>query len=276
MFGILLLAFCPDLCADQSHTKKCDPKPTLPVPAISQQDNTADLHGKQKQDINANVKITNLPERDFYDKAPVWINFSLAVITLGTGIVVGWQAIETRRAAQATVIAAESAKQSGEAYVEVERAWLTVETGTIPDEFEPDPMRAEFITILPVVTNCGKTPAGVVEGFIKQIRLKNGQKLPSDPDYSDEKCKVKLDFLLPPGKGTQPMLVKVAAIDFISFRHCEETLYIYGFIKYSILKQQEDRETRFCFKYIVPRGFDSQPRGFSQALDAPSSYTRWT
>ncbi len=103
MFGMLLVILGPNCHADQVKTEKSNQKPATPVLTIpKQQQDSTTLKSEKQKDIHADVKIVNPPEKDFYDKAPVWINLVLVVVALGTGIVIGWQAWETRKAAEAS------------------------------------------------------------------------------------------------------------------------------------------------------------------------------
>jgi hypothetical protein len=103
IFGMLLVVFCANSCADQVQAKQSNQKVATPVAVIPQQQHDgATLQGKEQKDVHADVKIVNPPQKDIYDKAPVWINFALVLVALGTGIVIGWQSFETRKAAEAT------------------------------------------------------------------------------------------------------------------------------------------------------------------------------
>lgn len=79
VFGVLLVVLCPNCGAEQIQRKQGDEKPPAPVTAIPQQQrNTTDPQGgKSEEDIHADVKIVNPPQKDFYDKAPVWISIAL-------------------------------------------------------------------------------------------------------------------------------------------------------------------------------------------------------
>ena len=103
IFWMFLVVFCANCSARNIQGKDSHQRPTAPVPAIPQQQHdSSTLKAEKQQDIHAKVEVVNTPKKDFYDKAPVWINLVLVVVAVGTGITVGWQAWETRKAAEAT------------------------------------------------------------------------------------------------------------------------------------------------------------------------------
>src|SRR5580704_3826890 len=110
IFWMFLIVLCADCGAHQVQAKDNRQKPAAPVLTVpQQQDNGAPLNGEKQKDIHADVKIVNPPQKDFYDKSPVWMNLALVIVALGTGVVIGWQAWETRRAATGAEGAAEAA-----------------------------------------------------------------------------------------------------------------------------------------------------------------------
>lgn len=202
-------------------------------------------------------------ETPHWYESPEWV---LVIVGIVTAFVIGWQSYETRRAA-------ESSAESGQAFISAERAWVLVETGTIPDDFQPDPNRVQVFQIWPVVINRGRTAGRVTGGLIKRIEIPTDATLPPEPDYTGDMGEI--NFVLAPNVHVQPMHISMDAGDFIRLRQGQGKLYIYGFITYSDIGEQT-RETRFCFVYFVPSGFTAQPRGFYHAADVPPPYTRCT
>ena len=171
IFGMFLAVLGSNCRAGQVQAKDGYQQPATPIPMVSQQQDGANLNSKQaKQDIHANVEIINPPQKDFYDKAPVWINLTLVVVALGTGIVIGFQSIETRRAAQAAEVAARAALKQADHIANTERAWL------IPKITQPNDRDVMSLNIredswtLPIevtFTNLGKTPAVGVRALME-------------------------------------------------------------------------------------------------------------
>jgi hypothetical protein len=128
IFGVLLVIFCADGRASQVQPKNNHQEPAAPVSTVpQQQENGAGLNGEKQKDIHADVKIVNPPEKDFYDKAPVWMNLALVVVALGTGIVIGWQSWETRKAAKGAQRAADASFAQIQLTKSKERARLRIE-----------------------------------------------------------------------------------------------------------------------------------------------------
>jgi hypothetical protein len=128
IFWMFLIVLCADCGAHQVQAKDNRQKPAAPVLTVpQQQDNGAPLNGEKQKDIHADVKIVNPPQKDFYDKSPVWMNLALVIVALGTGVVIGWQAWETRRAATGAEGAAEAALAQIEMVKDKERAHFSIE-----------------------------------------------------------------------------------------------------------------------------------------------------
>lgn len=192
------------------------------------------------------------------------------LFTLG---VVIWQTTATSKAAKAAERTAEAALRQADHMVASERAWIMVDTGEIPDDFEPDPNALQYMELRPIVRNCGKTIARIKMISVRAHAVTKPTDLPVDPEYRGS---VDLALLpLPPAAVIQPAKVMVDLRDFIGYREGRSLLYIYGFVDYQVL-DIEERKTRFCFKYVVPGGFSGMKRGFYIATDVPKKYTQST
>ena len=129
---MFLIVFCTYGGADQVQAKKGHQQPAAPVAVVSQQQpDRPSPRSEDQKDIHAQVEIINPPQKDFYDKVLVWINALLVLVAAGTGIVIYWQAVETRNAANGAKEAAVAALQQVELTREKERARLYVEPGTL-------------------------------------------------------------------------------------------------------------------------------------------------
>jgi hypothetical protein len=242
---------------------------TAPTPLVTPKDCSSeafkdDPECKKTEDKPSTVVISKLPtadisiQRNANRDLPDWIAFGAGILLTAVGI---WGIIVARRGVIATEVAANAAKASGDAFVDAERAWILVETGVIPDDFEPDPTRLEIFEIAPVIANRGRTTGRVVGGFIAQIQPKSTAEIPPEPDYSGKMGRAQVDFVLAPGGLVQPLRVNLSAQDFVALRHGERKLYVYGFVAYSDIGKQI-RESHFCFTYYVPEGYTAQKRGF--------------
>ncbi len=166
IFGMLLIVFCAYGHANQIQAKKTDQKPSSPIATIpNQQDNGASLNGEKQNDIQADVKIVNPPQKDFYDKAPVWINIVLVVVALGTGIVISLQSLETRNAAQAALKSVRLQEAQYKQWVEI-GGWRNLTSDPIPEDttltlgFEVRNTTNFPLTLKHLTTRMGATSSG--------------------------------------------------------------------------------------------------------------------
>lgn len=228
---------------------------------------------------------------------PEWALVFVGILTL---IFIGWQAVETRRAAQATQVSAvaiqqqivvmerqtkatedaaaaakdtaESTKLSIEMMISSERAWVLADPGSIPDDFEPRPDRIAFLEVRPVIKNYGKTMTRITRAGISSDIVPSTGKLQPEPKYKYEQS---VDIVLPPDVPIQALKIMIPQTDFIAARQGDTTLYVYGFIDY-VDFGQKPRTSKFCFVYLVPSGFTSLKRGFYFSGDVPEAYTKCT
>ncbi len=112
---MLLVVFGTYCSADKVQAKQSNEDPAeRVVPIVVEPADSANLHGKGQQDIHADVKIVNPPEKDFYDKAPFWINLALALVgALGVGVGL-FSLIQIRRQADHMSKQTEILKQSAD------------------------------------------------------------------------------------------------------------------------------------------------------------------
>jgi hypothetical protein len=129
-----------------------------------------------------------------------------------------------------------------------------------------------MMEIHPAVRNSGKTMAQMVRASIRAHTVRRPGDLPEDPVYDRAK---EFNIQLPPGAAVQPILTRIDLREFTDFRQRKSTLYIYGYVDYRDLSEKE-RQTRFCFEYVVPGGFSGAKRGFYMSATAPKKYTECT
>ncbi len=168
-----------------------------------------------------------------------------------------------------------AARDSAQTLVKSERAWVLIDTGNIPDNFEANQDSVGILDIRPIVRNSGGTPGWITRGFIRYYPVPTGRQLSQEPDYQGNMAEVRVNIVLAPNGVIQPLHVSIPVSVFAPVRHGDPTLYVYGFVDYMDFANQE-RLSRFCFVYHVPHGFDPQARGFYLAVDAPIAYTQCT
>jgi hypothetical protein len=148
-------------------------KPTLPIPsAPAQQTNSPNLQSEHKEHVDADVRVVSSPAKDGYDKAGFWVNLSLVIVALGTGIVIGWQAIETRKAANAALAQIQLMKEK-------ERCELVLSPSPLDAFFQDVPWQEIKFSIY----NIGATRASEIR-VISHCDLTNSDKEPEEGDAS--------------------------------------------------------------------------------------------
>ena len=246
ILGVFLIIFSADCSADKIQDKDKHKQPTAPIAAASsQQQGSTKIHGEDQQDIHANVKILNPPEKDFYDKAPVWINFALAIVGLvGIGIGIGTLNKIQRQAD----IASNS-----------QRSWI------IPKGVsEPDLSGTWIMKVSCEFEVFGSSPVRVHQSkfifdFVPAIPVgKTGEVIPSlpdQPDYGQPDTLLdspEMGKIWAPGNQilVHPMLKgAIAKPEQLSdLKEGKTVLCIYGFIHYrDAFDKSKMRETRFCY-----------------------------
>jgi hypothetical protein len=166
-----------------------------------------------------------------------------------------------------------AARDNAQTLVNSERAWILIDTGDIPDNFEANQNSVGILDVRPVVRNSGGTPGWITRGFIRYYPVPTGRQLPPEPDYQGDMAEARVNIVLAPNGLIQPLHVSIPLSVFAAARHGDPALYVYGFVDYIDFANQE-RQSRFCFVYHVPHGFDPQVRGFYSAVDAPIAYTQ--
>jgi hypothetical protein len=193
------------------------------------------LFGYPNENLNVGLVGVASPQ------TPEWV---LAIVGTITFVVIGWQAYETRRAADATGIAATASRDSADALIASERAWVVAEL--IPTAFKftdqkwyravgtmhtmlsaEETIRGEHLHHKLKLTNMGRTPATII-GF--QIA------------YS---CLPEAIKELPEGEGQQttfyPFEHLLAAGDSIEIN--EPVVDVWDYIKASINAIDDLKET---------------------------------
>jgi hypothetical protein len=168
-----------------------------------------------------------------------------------------------------------AARDSSQTLLNSERAWILVDTGEIPDNFESNQNSVGILDVRPIIRNSGKTPGWITRGFIRYYLVPAGSQLPPEPDYQGNLAEQQVNIVLAPNGLIQALHVSIPFSVFGPVRQGIQKLYVYGFVDYAAFPNQT-RQSRFCLEYHVPHGFDPQTRGFYMAVDVPIAYTQCT
>jgi hypothetical protein len=195
----------------------------------------------------------------------------LQFIALIVQAFVFWRTLKTvGRQTHETKKAADAAKKSADALVNIERPWMMLET------IEPKPLWPLIFNrtkpdIVVFFKNFGRTPAWIVESTFRFVLLE--QTVLSLPLQYAETTRLPDGEPVPPGSRAVGIEVSleisgesgrdltdadIRAIEFGNSR-----LFLYGFVRYrdSFYEQTEEiRETFFCLRYwVTPLGTSTAP-----------------
>lgn len=238
--------------------------------------------------VSINNETSSEKKDGAQNETPCWYaspEWALVFVGIATLAAIWYQAVKTKDAAEATRasteatrIAANAARASADALVNIERAWIFADIGQLPADFVPTTDAFGVVTIPISLRNYGRTPGRIVRLCLRAYQMQIAGVLPEEPEYRDIRA---IDFVLPPnisvpqGIAIEPPAIPVVVSDFVAIREGTVSLYVYGFIDYIAFGITE-RQTRFCWRYHVPHGFNRTPEGFHIFADIPSIYTKCT
>ncbi len=154
-----------------------------------------------------------------------------------------------------------------------ERGLVLVTIGSLPD-FNPQPNSLEFLYITPLLKNYGETAATITRTLARPHQVTDSGDLPAEPEYFGDRVQdIKATVTIPPDIATQPLQLGISSLEWPAIRTGQKVLYIYGFVQYNDAFDRP-HETRFCYLYHVPGGFNPNPTGFY--LTGPPAYNRCT
>jgi hypothetical protein len=198
-------------------------------------------------------------------------NWALVVVGLGAVGAALWTLRTLRTQTDATVVAANAARDNALALINGERAWVLADNiGTLPD-FTPTVDRVQILWIYIPIKNFGNTVARITKAHARAhfFKMDAALSLPKEPEYLEQSpC----DILLPPD-NIYRLAVGTSGADFSAVKQGLDTFYIYGYVDYIDLANIV-RQSRFCFIYHVPRGFSADPAGFYPCGNCPPAYTK--
>lgn len=171
-------------------------------------------------------------------------------------------------------------QDSVETLINVERAWILVNTAKIANELGMIHMGDDpYYTVLIHFKNYGRTLGRITRYSVKKRILLSGEVLPREPIYDPE---IRTDIACAAGKNMSLGIPKIYAED-LGLRYAgyggqfeptgtQNIVCIYGFVLYSIIGEggkesarDKEKETRFCFRCTT--------NGLFVYSEAPKTYT---
>jgi hypothetical protein len=253
----------------QETAKHASPSPATPA-IVPQQGASRSVQGKENNEVSTEVRVVSTPEKDFYDKAPVWINLILALIgVLGIGA-----ALKTLCKLERQTTATERQVQASHDGL---RAWLGIEAGEnkpISETFTfkeylqtaaraPQPPRFTW-----KIKNSGQTPAFITKVGFETV-YQDTMMLYTLPI---PKMHERFDFI-----GTGKERENALRIDSFMYRQvitkAKYWRIIFKIEYRDVFDQGRVHETVASFHYYVPAGEgDPIDAGFYQEHDRATNY----
>ncbi|WP_263350091.1 hypothetical protein [Acidicapsa acidisoli] len=258
---------------DASHDKQ-DAKTKKPSTVVFQ--------NNYYETPNQPQKAPSPPKWYAFLERPDWWIVIIGAITAG---VICCQSIETRRAANAAMTAAEAALKQADAQMTSERAWLVIRSsmeGFSPNEGDP-------LSYWWIVENKGSTSARIIETqcIYEVVTKGDPSELSRTPTYPEPI--VLNGFLLPPGASADYSTFLRSASDghiiakgeldadvLKSIMIGHSHLRAYGYVAY-LDAFGKRHESRYCEHYVWPTSTrPSRAAGFRPLLSIPPDYTKHT
>jgi hypothetical protein len=198
----------------------------------------------------------------------------LVIVGLATFMVIGWQSLETRKAASAARDAATAALIQANHVATSERAWMVA---SIEGEVIPDSTGVRILCFSVRYVNKGKTPAFLLEIKHNGVVLPREQELP-DTRLPWDKFNVEVweqGVPLQPGDFLLKQNLNTLAPDVQRLHQGRDWLWVYGEIKYRDAFGNE-RETCYCFIWDCVHDIPGIGRETHFLVKGPDSYIRAT
>lgn len=176
--------------SQETRHKSNGKQPAIAAPALTQQKSQSSefrptFTGEQKGSKSTQVDIVDLPAKDVYDKASIWINAGLALIGAG-GIVVAICTLrKIERQTVATEMAASAAHKSADVAANAERAWVITSQASFEPLYSDLAMQGapDRSLVLISMLNSGRSPAEMESTYCLCFMLPNELRLPEEPSY---------------------------------------------------------------------------------------------
>jgi len=236
---------------EAQHSKQQTPAQIPSIGSSSNrpaQPNTSKTENQDNQTSPDRVYRVQVLE-DFKDShffIPLLVNAVIAAIGLGTLAIV-W------RQANSNQISAEAAKQSAEALIESQRAWILV----LPDHFEnPKPMygpemKDDLMKFFISIKNVGTSPARLISTAFRYCLLNDLDELSPKPEYP-QPLPYNGWIVAPQELVNEVIPLEMEGLTAVELdSHClnkTKFLFAYGVVKYRDIFNRE-RETRIGYVY---------------------------
>lgn len=208
-----------------------------------------------------------------------WL-YTLYVALTGAAVIIGViTAIAIWRQMKANEVSANAAKESADAVMRGERAWLLVQEGRTQDPYivPPDAAPDRFSQCICFLKNSGKTPAKII-GEVFEMQIGESWDAPPQPErvYGTETDR---NSSMIPQDDTVARYIPfsggfVSQSDFDSISKMRKILWLCGFIRYRDVfeRRGEDHETSFCYLWETRT---TAPKPFWRAA-GPADYNKQT
>ena len=208
---------------------------------------------------------------------PNWLLVGVGIITF---FAVWKQALETRKAAEATQESAAASKASTDILIASERAWISIKSDMANFNPQGTPSRFYWRAV-----NTGKTPAKLISTNVRCLIWNGYDTLPGTPEFENNTEIMLNGRILTPGEPYQfhggyfedwengryshhSMNIRFDSIPDTLF------LLMYGRIRYQTLGK--DCESNFVEDYTWVQSEPIPVNGFRQKLEAPAAYSEHT
>ncbi len=258
--SILIFSVRANAQANNAEVTAKYTEPSITASAIvAQQSTSYKIQDKEDNQVNADIRVVSTPEKDFYDKAPFWINLILAVIgTLGIGA-----AFKTLHKLERQTKATENQVTASHDGL---RAWIAAAVEEIDyaeQPFLPITERRAFYKI----ENYGQTPA-----FIKAIYISNrAHPIASSGSWENFSKPISPNRFLGSGMCEKHLMTLSGE----ALSQCESGQMVWRFvvkIEYEDVFEKS-HETMASFHYYVPqKSSDPLERGFYQETGRTTNY----
>jgi hypothetical protein len=261
--------------------------PQVPNKSAAQTDNTSNSKGTAPFTVVNNCSPSYETKQEpncgprggtsIWANVPNWLLVGVGIITF---FAVWKQAVETRKAAEATQESAAASKASTDILIASERAWISIKSDMA--NFNPTGTPSGFYWR---AMNTGKTPAKLISTNVRCLVWNGYDTLPNTPEF-EENTEIRLNGrILTPGEiypfhGGYFEDWENGAYSHHNmnnrFDSTPDTLYLlmYGRIRYQALGK--DCESNFVEDYTWVKSEPIPTNGFRQKLEAPPAYSNHT
>jgi hypothetical protein len=246
--------------ADPNKAKPSDPKaiPKAPESDHPKGESYSSHETKNKDSVTIAESAAVANKRDWFDYLTLFIGIVLAGIT-GAGVIAAWQGLpQLFRQAGSAKIAADAARDSANALVSAERAWVlaSIRKTVTPFPYTSMIRMPDIVTCELIFKNYGATPA-IIESFSSKTEWAFPYfEFPLPPEYAERKD---ARIILAPQE--EKVIGTVFPVEQLPEVQSEDAIFtidravFMGYVNYGGIFEGQ-RETKFCF------GFDRENDAF--------------